>query len=224
MTNKCSHFLISDAFVVDVTRNDTGSSLWQTRGFSGYWQHRFSARQNQGRILFLKNIVTGMTTSITRELRDLAEPKPKGVYHDAWYIYYGSLVGLKGGIIPNKLVEYRQHIEQQYGAMRNSQIKGVKDKVYMMPEIINRNLRILNPLIQNVTQQDIKDKYVLNFVLRKRDHFSSRKVIYSDVNVFKKIIYIFSETWKLNYLRYSNLNTWLLDIVSLKYIFNSNES
>ena len=179
--------------------------------------------EDQGRLLFDRNIVTGMTSAITSNLRDTSEPKPTGVLHDAWYIYVGALVGFNGGLIQAPLVKYRQHAMQQYGALRN---KGysINNMISNMPDVIRLNLKVLIPLIDNKEESRIRDNRASIYLSRKIAHFERRSTIYKNISRAKKIYYFSLETFNYNYFRFGNIKTWLVDFCSITFFIYSDES
>lgn len=67
--------------------------------------------------LLRRNLVTGATVVLRRELVDAAAPFPDGWVHDEWL---AAIAAATGGLrlLPDALVDYRQHGGNQIGARR----------------------------------------------------------------------------------------------------------
>lgn len=108
--------VFSDAEIVDESLRPKGYRLWQVKGFSPAEQKKIT----QGRsleLLLKHNIVTGATAAFRAKFRELFLPIPANWVHDAWIALiiavYADL-----DIIYKPLIKYRQHPNQQIGAIK----------------------------------------------------------------------------------------------------------
>jgi len=87
-------------------------ALWLTRG-----ERRSLVSGNALRALLRRNLVTGATVILAKELRDAAAPIPDNWLHDEWL---GLVAALHGGLVfeQSKLVHYRQHAGNVIGAQQ----------------------------------------------------------------------------------------------------------
>jgi glycosyltransferase involved in cell wall biosynthesis len=110
--------LHSDATLVNEGRSKLKQSLFQALRFSSH--ERAAERNGEAFALFMKrNIVTGATAAVRRELILLATPFPPFWLHDEWLAITASLQGPQAvDFIDEALIEYRQHRENQVGASR----------------------------------------------------------------------------------------------------------
>lgn len=95
----------SDALLVDRQGRSTGRSLLHqlgARGASGWTQREWLFR------LLRRNIVTGATIAVRRELLQLALPIPPGYWHDEWLALVAAAIE-KIGWIEEPLMHYRLH-------------------------------------------------------------------------------------------------------------------
>jgi glycosyltransferase involved in cell wall biosynthesis len=106
--------LNSDARLVDAHGKPSGQTLLATLGVSD----RDIGEIHLGRaldILLQRNIVTGATTVLRRELVQRAQPFPSEWVHDEWLAIVAALTG-DVDILGEPLVDYRQHGGNQIGA------------------------------------------------------------------------------------------------------------
>lgn len=101
--------IFSDAFLVDVNARDLGMSLWEAV------VGRKPPSEIDYREFYLKNCVTGCTLMIHRQLLNSALPFPKSVQHD-WWLAYHAAYQKRLVLTEQKLVHYRQHSHNVYGA------------------------------------------------------------------------------------------------------------
>lgn len=107
----------SDAEMVGPSLEPLGYRLWEALGLDGPTMTRL--RSPEGLHLLLhRNYVTGATTLARRELLRLALPLPGddvARFHDAWLGLVAAYAG-KVCPVPQALILYRQHAQQQTGA------------------------------------------------------------------------------------------------------------
>jgi hypothetical protein len=102
----------SDARLVDARLGDLGHTLWETLAFDPP-----TSPEAMLRLLQERNVVTGATLAVRREVGALAAPVPESplFLHDWWL---GLLAAATGELVPvaEPLILYRQHSAQQVGA------------------------------------------------------------------------------------------------------------
>ncbi|MEX2457748.1 MAG: glycosyltransferase [Actinomycetota bacterium] len=107
--------LCSDADLIDETSASLGEGLWDALA-TGRDRQRFEAGDPADRVQVLseRNLMTGATMAVRSAYRDLILPIPPGWVHDAWI---GLLLAATARVrlIPEPLVRYRVHGEQQIG-------------------------------------------------------------------------------------------------------------
>jgi glycosyltransferase involved in cell wall biosynthesis len=84
-----------------------------------FWHYQFiDPRRTALNQLLLQNCVTGCTVMLNRPLLQLAKPIPsEACAHDHWYALVASAFG-HIAVIPESLIEYRQHSRNVTGAKR----------------------------------------------------------------------------------------------------------
>ena len=210
-------YIISNANIIDHNSINLGYNLWNQRGFDEFWQNKF-LKGNQFKVLMSKNITTGMTTAISKKIAAIGNKKPDNVIHDAWYIYIASISGLRGFLINESLINYRQHLNQQFGALRLEGQKRIHNAIKNHNQIINNNIKILEPLFKYAIE-NIEDKNDFNFkyLKKKLDHFKARKIIIES-SIFSRFIKISHEILKGGYFNFGSWKNILIDL----FIKNNN--
>jgi hypothetical protein len=105
--------LHSDATIIDAAGRRTGATLFDELQIP----RRDLAAYDGGdtlRVLLHRNIVTGATVAVRRELLDHALPIPDGYWHDEWLALIAAAVGSIRRI-DEPLIDYRIHGSNQAG-------------------------------------------------------------------------------------------------------------
>jgi len=103
----------TDLQVADVDLRELGTSFWRYQRLRPELGERFE------RVL-VQNAVTGCATMVNRSLLVLAEPVPEeAVMHDWWVALVAAAFGVVVAV-PQATVAYRQHGENQVGAVGRS--------------------------------------------------------------------------------------------------------
>ena len=110
--------LYSDADLVSAEGLHLGTTLFGALGVTPRMQQRVHAGDAWHELLH-RNIVTGATTAFRRSLADDALPVPEGWLHDEWLAIVAAVTG-QVDLVPDRLVRYRQHGENQVGARKLS--------------------------------------------------------------------------------------------------------
>ena len=105
--------VFSDADIIDEHSQPVRQRLWRTHGFDSADQKEFA---NSGglSVLIKHPVVTGATMAFQRKFLDLLIPIPSTETHDLWISFLLSAFG-RIEAIPEPLMQYRQHPEQQIG-------------------------------------------------------------------------------------------------------------
>jgi glycosyltransferase involved in cell wall biosynthesis len=107
--------VFSDADIVDENLHSSNYRLWEHVGFSRVKQLE-AANGDLFNLLLNKNYVTGATIAFKSHFRKFIFPIPESFVHDAWIaIIISCISGV--AIIPRPLIKYRQHANNQIGAI-----------------------------------------------------------------------------------------------------------
>ncbi|HQV89572.1 MAG TPA: glycosyltransferase family 2 protein [Nitrosomonas sp.] len=113
----------SDARLVDAEAHDLGSSQFEMVRLSKRLIQSLNGSSPLTALL-RRNVVTGATVALRRDLLVFAQPFVNGWLHDEWLAICAAAKG-RLGVIEEPLVQYRQHSNNQCG-MRPS---GLKEKL-----------------------------------------------------------------------------------------------
>jgi hypothetical protein len=115
--------VFSDAEMVDQRLVSLGYSLWQSLDFKPSEQ-KLLLRGEPAKVLLKHNVVAGATLAFQAEFKDLVLPIPSCWFHDGWIaLLIAATAGLT--IIAEPLMKYRQHAQNQIGAIRKGFLKRV---------------------------------------------------------------------------------------------------
>jgi glycosyltransferase involved in cell wall biosynthesis len=107
--------VFTDAEIVDAELNSTGTTMWQVLGFDSAARKALSIGKFD--VLAPGWTVTGATMAFRSQYRNLCLPIPADLQmlHDGWIALVIASVA-KVVAIPETLIRYRQHSDQQVGA------------------------------------------------------------------------------------------------------------
>lgn len=105
--------VFSDADVIDEHSRPLGQRLWRTLAFTLAEQGQF-ARGRGLEVLIRHPVVTGATMAFRKKAFELVAPLSPNENHDRWIAFLLAACG-RLEIIPEPLIQYRQHGNQQIG-------------------------------------------------------------------------------------------------------------
>ena len=147
--------LFSDAQLVDSDGAALPHSLFEAHDVT-----RDEARQIHGGAAFpallRRNLVTGATAAFRREILQGALPLPRQWVHDEWLAAISAAIG-QVDLLPEKLIDYRQHSHNQIGMRKRTFIEKLRSSLAprvdfhlqraRRTEILLERLRALGPAI-----------------------------------------------------------------------------
>ena len=230
-----------DLRVVDSTLQPIQDSFWKVLGFkgSGLLPKEFNLR------LLRRNVVTGSTLVIRREILKRAFPFPNSLPHDHWLAILGATLW-RAFAIPDTLVLYRQHKSNAIGALIVPPAK-IDDYIWNL-EVQLQALEELQPRLENVESPNSQIsacvshiKVLRNFLdlrinLFSEKQLSQRKLIfhnlfrcrpdllgqYSNMSMVFDCLAVISPTLAfLGLKNFQNLRKAYLKLISLKNAFSS---
>ena len=136
--------IFSDAEIVDVDLNDLGYTLFDALMVSN--AERLEVRLgNVLPALLRRNVVCGATLAIRASWKQRALPFPDGVMHDEWI---SLVVGAHAAVrfVPQTLIKYRQHGENQIGLPTGTWRRRVRRFMSHEAEAHTRRLTVMRSL------------------------------------------------------------------------------
>ena len=116
--NRAAVAVFSDADLTDSDSRPLYERLWRSFRFFRAEQKRFAGGDSIG-ILIKHPVVTGATLALRRKFLDRIFPIPANQLHDTWIAFLLACCGTVVPI-PQPLMQYRQHTNQQIGLGQSS--------------------------------------------------------------------------------------------------------
>jgi glycosyltransferase involved in cell wall biosynthesis len=211
-------YLISNAEIVDSKLNSLKYTLWQQRKFNNHLQKKYELG-NEFYVMIRRDITTGMVTALRKTIITKFNPIPPNISHDFWYLPLAAALGKRGGLIKLPIVKYRQHHLQLYGASKkNLQIK-LNNLSCSTSNILNTKIHILSNYLMFLSKQPMINNKILQEINTLLSHYNKKLKIYN-LPRYRRIFYILIEVINFNYLRFSNINNIIFDILKNKITGN----
>ncbi len=174
-SNQSISLVFSDLQLIDESSNPTGSTQWQSLGFTPRQRHAFS----QGKafdLLLRYNVVNGAALAFRSSLRDAVTPIPEAWMHDEWIALIISAIG-QVALIDDTLQDYRVHTDQTVGpAARGFRTQLAYAREHMNEayfiEMLNRT-RAARDRIKSLPDQSARPD-ALDLLNQRIDHFQTR--------------------------------------------------
>ncbi len=172
--NPAVAFAFSDAALVDGQGKPLDETLWKALRFSARDRTRMSSGQAFD-VLLTRNFVTGATMAFRSDFKDILLPIPAGWIHDGWIaILLSALAPCE--LIPEPLIEYRQHAHQQIGGQtltffRQLQIARQQDSEYF--RMIADNFALVRDRLEQFRPR-LSDERCLTALDEKVRHFQAK--------------------------------------------------
>lgn len=205
----------SDARLVDESGEPLGSTLFQALDMTSAEKHAILSGSGFS-VLLQRNLVTGATTIVRRELVALASPFPGPWVHDEWL---AAIAGATGAFtfVPEPLIDYRQHGSNQIG-VRKLSLRGKLARVFQpvgdRPDYLVKRAQVL--LDRLVQMQSTVPAFRIAMVRGKLSHLQARQAY--DPRRSRRWVAVLREVGTGRYTHYSR---GLGDI--LRDLFNRRE-
>lgn len=190
--------VFTDAAMVDQNLTSLGNTLWESIAFTPNSQKQFPS--NAFDVFIRENVVTGATAAFRSKYIDMTIPFSEKWIHDAWMaIILAASKDLLIEIINKPLIMYRQHSNNQLGAVKRDIKKKISDA---KAKKIMKNTdfyAVEEFLIQN--KVNVEDN-VLQMIKGKQQHIEHRNNLPD--NAVKRILKVVNEAGLLRYSKYSN--------------------
>jgi len=194
--------VFSDADIIDEHSLPLGQRLWRTIGFTRSEQNEF-AEHGGLRVLIKHPVITGATLAFRRQLLNFLTPIPAGEVHDMWISFLMAACGTVV-LIPEPLIQYRQHQSQQIGPGPVTSRQLIAQARNRGPYFYLAEVKRFQRLYERLRDCnfDLPDRIrVLNQVARKIRHLEHRAGL--PPNRLARIPGVIRETLNGDYTRYS---------------------
>jgi glycosyltransferase involved in cell wall biosynthesis len=208
-------YVFSDANLLDGNGELTGRKLWDSVSFTGAISRQF-IETGQVAALLRRSLVTGATMAFRSSLKTVIMPFSPYFVHDYWISLLASGVTSYGVPIPECLIQYRQHSEQQIGARKKSLYEKVK--LARQREESEYRGRVLgleharDRLIRFAVEEKICPEKHVSLVKEKLEHCLSRATARSEKGAVR-VAKVFEEALGGRYGKFSD--SWRSIVVDL---------
>lgn len=188
-----------------------GKSLWDSVGFT------YSDNYNEKKLLKLlmrKNIVTGATIAFRKEFRNIIIPINPDFVHDIWISKLAAL-NFELGTIPECLIKYRIHENQNIGINKSSIKNSIKKNTFFEIMAYEKNINKLQILKKQILLGIEVNGWGLNLIDKKISFLHSR-INYSNYLLIR-IFQVFYNIINGNYstFTYNKYNSILKDLLKI---------
>lgn len=192
--------LHADAVLVDALGTPLGTNLSQALELSA--TERAELTSGDGlRALLRRNLVTGATTMIRRELLTLSTPIPDPWIHDEWLAMVAAATG-QHDYVPEPLIDYRQHGANQIG-VRKLGLRG-KIKRVLEPRNDRSDYLLLRAQVLLSRLEELGDRIPATTLVLAREkvaHQQARAAL--SPRRWERLIPVFEEAASGRYSRFS---------------------
>lgn len=195
----------SNARLVDEDGRDLGVSQFEMVRLSKHLRRNLTGN-SPFKSLLRRNVVTGATVVLRKELLTRARPFVNGWLHDEWLAICAAATG-RLGVIDEPLVHYRQHASNQCG-MRPS---GLREKLSSAAQgkKSNQSIERMQRLFERFRNNPILYKYIQEAI--EFEHARPQ----SGQGILHRIIHVLKLSARGGYFRYADgLRSITKDILS----------
>lgn len=212
--NPSIDFLLMNATVIDKHGVDLGYTLWEQRGFNINFQNLFS-EYNQFKLIINLGITTGMSTAVRKKIIKKVGLRPAALNHDVWYIPFASLMGCKGLLVDDQLVQYRQHSLQQFGSRKQGFLKRFFSRLEKNYGVLEKNTKNYEALLEAtfLHKENVLCHEKIMFLESKVAHFNARKTICNS-RFSTALRACFSEIFNGRYAKCGTLKSIPIDFIT----------
>jgi glycosyltransferase involved in cell wall biosynthesis len=191
--------LHTNARLVDDDGHSLDITLFEALGVTA-WERRTVTKGDAINVLVRRNLVTGATTILRREIVPFAFPVPPGWIHDEWLGVIAAAIG-RIDIDPRPLIDYRQHAGNQIGAQKPD-FRAKVSKLREPRTERNRNLFIrARELVLRLEELgDRVDSRTLRIAWQKQEHERYRTAL--PPNRIRRLIPVLATAARGGYRRY----------------------
>jgi glycosyltransferase involved in cell wall biosynthesis len=192
----------SDADIIDGDSQPINYRLWNRVSFDSVKQRQFADGQAL-QVLLRHPIVTGATMAFRRKFFHFIQPIPANDIHDRWISFLLACVG-RIAVIPEPLMQYREHDEQQEGLVPRSPQKRMAHAKSRGTQVYLEEIIRLQQLSARIAEHNFEfpGANEMQDQIRKKIRHLEHRTQLPSVR-FARLPGIFHETINANYWRFS---------------------
>jgi len=202
-------YVFSNANIVGKDLQPLGYTLWDANGFGGALRELFQLHQVKA--MLRVDFITGATMAFKSELRNSILPISDLWVHDGWIAIVASCIGMGGEPLPDTLVQYRQHSNQQVGATRPGtmtiagRLSSYRQRSQLFADQLEQRAKRMDSLYSHLRKLNLGNQHAQNLelVCQAAKHFHNRSNIIA-THTLDKILKIGREVASRRYATFSN--------------------
>ena len=167
--------VFSDATLVNANLEPLGYSLFESLNLNNT-EKKLINSGNLAQVLLRRNVITGATAAFSRKHLELIMPISKNWVHDAWL---GFLIACVDDVyvIRTPLIKYRQHSNNQIGALKTSYYKKFLHKLSNAYELHLKAYLCMVDLMDCIKDKNININSDLYFLIQSRLYFTKIRLV-----------------------------------------------
>ncbi len=211
LENPAKKVLFTDADLVDEKGQKLGVSLWNQVRFDDQTQNEWK-NGNEIDVLIKGNRVTGCTVAVKKEFIERIIPFPENLIsenfiHDTWLSWFAASEGTIG-FLTEPLVDYRQHPQQQIGAIAQKRPRAIRfyERIFRKNQtkrgVYLKQANYFAEIEKMLKPYFIKNHLALQKIERAKLHYEQRGNL--SRNFFKRFSQVYDQTKLGNYTHFQN--------------------
>jgi glycosyltransferase involved in cell wall biosynthesis len=206
--------VFSDATLVNANLEPLGYSLFESLNLNNT-EKKLINSGNLAQVLLRHNVITGATLAFSRRHLELIMPIPKNWVHDAWLGFLVACVD-NAHIIDSPLIAYRQHSNNQIGALKLGYYKRLINKLTYAGKLYSNDYLCMVDLVDTIKAKNIDINSELYLLIESRLYFTKDRL--SSLNNFK-LYALIKQLVNGNYRKFAN--GFISFVVDLLVIFRN---
>lgn len=166
--------VFSDATLVSANLEPLGYSLFDSLNLNKAEKKLIKSSQ-LAHVLLRHNIITGATLAFSRRHLELIMPFPKNWVHDAWLGFLVACVD-NAQIIDSPLIKYRQHSNNQIGALKVGYYKRLTKKLSCAEKLYSNAYFCMVDLVDVIKTKNVDINPELYFLIESRLYFTKARL------------------------------------------------
>jgi glycosyltransferase involved in cell wall biosynthesis len=191
--------VFSNATLVNANLEPLGYSLFDYLNLNNAEKKLINSGK-LAQVLLKHNVITGATLAFSRRHLELIMPIPKSWVHDAWLGFLVACVE-NAQLIDSPLIAYRQHSNNQIGALKAGYYKRLINKLTYAGKLHSNAYFCMVDLVDTIKAKNIDINSELYLLIESRLYFTKDRL--SSLNNFK-LYPLIKQLVNGNYRKFAN--------------------